>query len=811
MSIKKSLQSSMAIVASIPIVIFTILAIVVAYNNYINVTKEAIRSTAENYQKGFEAQLNTQIVELEAIANNNEIITNLVKKYNNPEMDLLADSATGASMHALLSQTSNAFGNHVTYSVFDMEGNLVYSSNYSLVGGYSHYVEDMSATLEKTQVNSSITLNGMSNAIHIMTPVSVKDKYYVGVMVASVDADYFGSFISKGDNTFLLDNASNSLFGIEIQNADARKEAVTHLRLYTGDSSELTGTILIRKGLAFEMYGYSIMPEYHWVYLVQQNTAMYQSLSRSIPILMIAVLAFFMIFTIIVSSKLAKKYSTPIYLLKEKMLQASNGDLNVHCQIDSNDEFGELSEHFNDMMEIISTNYSELTTTKEQLEQSQAQLEENYTQIKTLAFTDTLTGLANRVAFMTQAHEIFNQAGNFVNRAILFIDLDNFKNVNDTLGHDYGDLLLKQIAKKLSSYMSEDDLLARTGGDEFLVLKKQVESNEELDQFAAELTTIVHHPFDLDGEIVHVSMSVGVAVFPQNGLTVNELIKNADIAMYSAKMAGKNSYRFFDSSMEDELNRKNEIEDILHHAIENREVYLMYQPQCDIKSGRITGCEALMRLRNGYLGQISPAEFIPIAEECGAINELGTWALEQACGFNKQLLDAGLGPLTVSVNISTEQLKSPGFVDLVLDILERTQLEPKYLELEVTESVLMQSFDTNINFIDKLREHGIRIALDDFGTGYSSFNYLTQMPIDTLKIDKSFVDNISTNTKDCYIAETIISLAHKLNISVVAEGVEATDQLHILEANACDIMQGYLFSKPLLDEGYRNIVEISQS
>lgn len=811
MSIKKSLQSSMVMVASIPIIIFAILSIVIALNNYQNVSKEAVKATAENYQKGFEAQLNTQIVELEAIANNNEIINLLLKKYNDPTVDLIADSASRATIHSILEQASNSFGNHVIYSVFDMEGNLTYSSNDTLIGEYSHYVEDMSATLDNTQVNSTITLNGVSNALHIMTPITVKDKYYVGVMVASVDPEYFGSFISEDSNTYLLDNASNSLLGIEYTNEQVKREAVSHLRQYSGNPAELCGAILVRNGFSIELYGYSIMPEYHWIYLVRQNMDIYQSLIRSIPLLMIVVLSIFLVITIIISSKLAKKYCNPIFNLKEKMLQASKGDLNVHCEIESNDEFGELSEHFNDMMQIIANNYKELNTTKEQLEQSQEELKENYSQIKQLAYTDTLTGLANRVSFMTQAHAIFHQSGSFIKRAILFIDLDNFKNVNDTLGHDYGDLLLQQIAVKLSSYMSEDDILARTGGDEFLVLRNQVTSTDDLDQFAANLITIVNHPFDLKGETVHVSMSVGVAIFPQNGLTVNELIKNADIAMYSAKSAGKSGYQFFNSSMEDEVNHKNDIEEILRNAIQNREVYLMYQPQCNMATGRITGCEALMRLRNGYLGQIPPSEFIPIAEESGIINELGAWAMEQACGFNKQLLDAGYGPLTISVNVSIEQLKNPGFISQIKEILERTKLPPEYLEIEVTESILMQSFEKNITLIQELRTLGIRIALDDFGTGYSSFNYLTQMPIDTLKMDKSFVDNISTNSKDCYVAETIISLAHKLNITVVAEGVEASDQLRILQKNSCDILQGYLFSKPLPDEHYRNLLEINHN
>lgn len=810
MSIKKSLQSSMVVVASIPVFIFAIFTVLIVFQNYLNISRESAKDIAFNYQQGFSALLNTQRVEAESLSKNSELVTIMLKKYNNPDTDLFSDTTSQDSIHHLLEQASNNFSHHVVYSVYDMNGYLTYSSDSSLIGSYSHYVEDISPTMEHTQINSSMKLNNMENAIHILTPITVKDTYYIGTIVASMDAVYFEDFLSEQDNTYLLDTASNSLLGLSFNNSDIKREAITCLINNEDSETNLVGTIQLHHHFKREIYGYSIIPEYHWIYIVEQDMRVYNSLLQSIPLLMVGVVIFLLIITIISSSRLSKSYCNPIYDLKDKMLQASQGNLNVHCEIQSKDEFGELSQHFNDMMQIIANNYDELNDTKQQLEHSQEELQTNYAQIEKLAYTDTLTGLANRVAFMTRANELFNQTGGFIMRAILFIDLDNFKNVNDTLGHDYGDLLLQQIAEKLSTLMSEDDLFARTGGDEFLVLRNQVSSQDELDQFASQLIAIAQHPFQLDDEVVHVSMSIGVAIFPQNGLTINELIKNADIAMYSAKQAGKSGYCFFNSSMEDEVNHKNELEEILRNAIQNRELYLVYQPQCDISTGQITGCEALMRLRNGYLGQISPAEFIPIAEESGIIHELGAWALEHACDFNKQLLDAGYGPITMSVNVSLIQLKSPDFVQRVVEILDRTKLPPQYLELEVTESVLMQSMEQNIELINQLRSLGIRIALDDFGTGYSSFNYLTQIPIDTLKMDKSFVDNISTDSKDCYVAETIISLAHKLNISVVAEGVEESDQLRILKENSCDILQGYLFSKPIPDEHYRNLLEINQ-
>ena len=354
--------------------------------------------------------------------------------------------------------------------------------------------------------------------------------------------------------------------------------------------------------------------------------------------------------------------------------------------------------------------------------------------------------------------------------------------------------------------MSENDFLARTGGDEFLVLCNHVASKEDLRPFAEKLISIVKHPFNLNGEIAHVSMSVGIAVYPENGKTDSDLVKNADIAMYSAKTSGKNAYRYFEQAMESEVNRKNMIEDALAHAIENEAIYMMYQPQFDMKTGHIFGCEALMRLKDPHLGEIPPSEFIPVAEDNGFINALGEWALRTACAYNQQLIFKGIGPLTVSVNISVEQLKGPDFPHLVSEILSDTGMHAKYLELDVTESILTKNYEHNIQVIQKLREMGIRIALDDFGTGYSSFNYLTRMPIDTLKMDKSFVDHIGIDSKDNYVAQAIIELAHKLQISVTAEGIETREQLKILKDNFCDMIQGYIFSRPLLPDDYRELV-----
>ncbi|HPU63794.1 MAG TPA: bifunctional diguanylate cyclase/phosphodiesterase, partial [Mobilitalea sp.] len=389
---------------------------------------------------------------------------------------------------------------------------------------------------------------------------------------------------------------------------------------------------------------------------------------------------------------------------------------------------------------------------------------------------------------------------------IFFIDLDNFKTINDTLGHEYGDSLLIHTAKILTS-IGDNGMLARTGGDEFLVFKENISSKNDAINYASNIIERFREPIDLDGETVYISLSIGIAIYPDNGLSPNTLIKNADIAMYKSKEAGKNRYTLFDSSMEDELNRNISIIEVLRNAIDNNEIYVQYQPQYELKTNSIIGFEALMRIRSDRLGPLSPDEFIPVAEESGLIIELSNWLIKEVCKFNKKLIDHGVPPKFVSVNISSVQINHPGFVESLSEILEETGLPPEYLVLEITESTLVSSITDATKLLNDLQKMGLKISLDDFGTGYSSLNYLTRMPINTLKIDKSFIDHICTSKKDAHIAELIISLAHNLQIKVVAEGVENEDQLALLREKKCDYVQGYVFAPPLHPEQLEDLIK----
>lgn len=804
MSIKSSLRMSLILMASLPLVFMTILTYMLSYNKYLELAKNSAEDLASTYGKGFYAQLNVQIAEAEGIAQSSNVQNLLLENYNG--LALGTDSAYYAPVQEIMNNTSGYMNSSVNFYLYDVNGYFVSSSesdnNY---GDWSEYMSTSVTDITATTIMKSSNINKDANSIDVVTPVYVKGKI-VGLVRANIASTYFGAFIPDNGQAFIMTSSGDYLFSSTGLSNDKSLEEAAY-KLFSSENATAKGYLYTDSSTIKSIYGYYIIDDLNWIYLINQNGKRFQEILTTLPIVLIITLAIITFIAIWISQILAHKYTDPIISLRNNMAEAAAGNLDLTSDIKSNDEFGDLSDKFNTMMSIISNNYKELEQSKKALEASELELKKNYAHIEQLAYHDGLTGLYNRVAFMKYAHEVFHNDGSTLNRhAIFFIDLDNFKNVNDTLGHDYGDLLLKQVSKELESYISDDDILARTGGDEFLILKTKFATNQELEQYAKHLVSIVNSPFNLDGEIAHISMSLGIAIFPSNGLTISELIKNADIAMYSAKSAGKNNYRFFSSYMEDDFNRRNDLADILAHVIERNEVYLQYQPQANVSDGKITGFEALMRIESDLVGFISPSEFIPIAEENGLINQLGEWALYEACNFNQALIRSGFGPLKVSVNVSTMQLKDDHLISIIQSIPEKTGMSLEYLEIEITESVLMNSLEHNLMLINQFKDLGISIALDDFGTGYSSFNYLTQIPIDTLKIDKSFIDGICSNEKDKCIADSIISLAHKMNISVVAEGVEDLDQLQILRDQFCDTLQGYLFSKPLKSNDFIDLL-----
>lgn len=792
MSIQKSLRLSLVLMACLPLIFLTIFTYNLSYKKYMDLATQSTVELAKNYGMGFQSQLNSQIAEVEGLANGTNIQNLVLENYNG--VTLGNDSPYYTNVTDLFATASDYAGNNVNYYLYDVNGYYITSSDNTNTDDWQEHMAIPVEDIPETKILQCSPLDEIES-IDVVSPIIIKSQI-VGLIRANITSRYFGSFIPEDGSAFIMTNDGGYLFTSTGLTGQRELETQAFNCLNGADNAKDYGHL---KASSFKnIYGFCKLSDSNWLYLIKQQGTQYQQILATLPITMSITLIIILMIAIWVSRILSAKYTEPIFTLRDNMTDASSGNLDVKCDVASDDEFGDLSRMFNSMMDIISNNYKELSASKAALEVSEQELKKNYAHIEQLAYHDGLTGLYNRVAFMKYAYKIFHDASVGASKhAIFFIDLDNFKNINDTLGHDYGDLLLKDVSDRMLSCIASDDILARNGGDEFLILKNRFDTVDDLENFASQLVNVVHHPFILNDETAVVSMSVGIAVFPNNGLTVSELIKNADIAMYNAKNSGKNSYRFFDSYMEDDVNRKNDLADILSHVIDKNEIYLQYQPQVNVESGQVTGYEALMRIESELVGFISPAEFIPIAEETGIINILGEWALIEACNFNQVLIKSGFGPLRVSVNVSTTQLKDDHLIDIIKSIPEKTGMDLKHLEIEITESVLMNSFEHNLKLINQMKELGCSIALDDFGTGYSSFNYLTQIPIDTLKIDKSFIDGICSNEKDRCIADSIIDLAHKMDISVVAEGVEDNEQLQILQNQFCDTLQGYLFSKPL--------------
>ncbi len=419
-------------------------------------------------------------------------------------------------------------------------------------------------------------------------------------------------------------------------------------------------------------------------------------------------------------------------------------------------------------------------------------------QIHYQANFDTLTGLPNRSLFQDRLNLALPSMSRTDRKlALMFIDLDGFKLVNDTLGHDIGDLLLKKTAKRLGTCVREGDTVARLGGDEFTILMPNLLDPRHAPIVSQRVLDALAKPFHLKGNEAFISASIGITIFPDDASETEELLKNADAAMYRAKEQGKANFQFFTPDLNAVVQERMVLKKGLAKALENGEFELHYQPKLEIKSGRITGVEALMRWNNPDLGMVSPIKFIPVMEETGQVVEMGEWAIRIACLQHREWRQAGLPRIRIAVNLSPRQLRDSSFVPIVESVLRETGVEPVGLELEIIESLLMSDSGDALKALDKLHEMGIHMAMDDFGTGYSSLSYLKRFPIDTIKIDRTFVSDITTSPDDAEIIRTIISMGHTLNRKVIAEGVETDQQLSMLRDYRCDEIQGYFFSRPL--------------
>lgn len=426
-----------------------------------------------------------------------------------------------------------------------------------------------------------------------------------------------------------------------------------------------------------------------------------------------------------------------------------------------------------------------------------------------LAEHDFLTDLPNRLLLNDRIMQALNSASRRNDKlALLFLDIDHFKKINDTLGHAVGDKLLIEFSKKLQVCLRATDTISRQGGDEFVVLLPEISGTFAAAEIAEKLIAATKTSFDIDFHKLHISVSIGIAIYPDDGTTADMLTKNADAAMYHAKNVGRNNYQFFTAAMTQRVIELLALENNLRKAVQNNELILFYQPKISITTKEIIGVEALLRWQHPEWGLITPDRFILIAEDIGLIKSIGNWVLREACRQNRAWQDIGLAKIPIAVNLSVVELRQPNFVQDVTRVLLQSGMAPNHLELEVTESIAIQEYSEVINWLQKLKEMGVRLSIDDFGKGYSSLSYLKRLNIDTIKIDKSFIHNIGIDSNDAAIVTAIISMSHSLGLSVIAVGVETKQQLDFLTEHHCDEIQGYYFGRPIPANEFEEMLRV---
>ena len=418
-----------------------------------------------------------------------------------------------------------------------------------------------------------------------------------------------------------------------------------------------------------------------------------------------------------------------------------------------------------------------------------------------MAYYDILTGLPNRTLFTDRLNSAVSYA--YRNKemiAVMFLDLDNFKVINDILGHSVGDQLLQGVAERLIGCLRENDTIARLGGDEFILLAKQINNEDDVVKITEKIREVLKLSFNFDGNELHTTTSIGVSIYPHDGKDSQTLLRNADTALYRAKAQGRDNYQLYTASMNAKTSERLVLENRIYKALAQEEFVIYYQPQVDLVSGEIFGMEALLRWQHPEFGMVYPTEFIPILEDVGLIAPVGEWVLKTACRQNKIWQDAGFPAMRIAINMSPKQFQQQDLVEMVDRVLRETNFSPKRLDIEITENAIIKDIDATATSFRRLKELGVQISIDDFATGYSSLSYLKKFPVNNLKIDQSFIRDITNNSDDVAIVRAIITLAHNFKLKTIAEGVETVEQLEFLRSLKCDAVQGYVVSHPLTAE-----------
>ncbi len=629
------------------------------------------------------------------------------------------------------------------------------------------------ADILSKNITASLTFNDPQSALETMNSLSVKSDI-LAAYILRPDATIFTRYIASKVQT---DKLPFEQLGAA-PSADSCRSVLEQLKLNSNRFLQLNDQVSLVTPIRLD--GQEIGTVVLFADMRELRARLLGTLLASALILLFAALGAYLL-----SIRLQGIISEPIMHLSDTMRMVSeNKDFSLRVTKTGNDEIGTLYDGFNEMLQEIEERDLVLCQRQEHLQQ--------------LAHFDTLTRLPNRVLF----HDRLLQAMNLALRtdqviAVMFLDLDRFKDINDTLGHRIGDLLLQQVADRMSLVLRDCDTIARLGGDEFTIFTQNIMHADNACLVAEKLLDLFEIPYDLEGQQVYVTCSIGIALFPADAGTMDDLLMHADIAMYHAKADGKNTYRLYNREMKQQSSDRVVLLADLHKALELQQLYLQYQPKFDAVTGCLVGVEALLRWHHPERGLIPPVKFIPMAEESGSIVAITDWVLKTACIQAKQWHDAGYGMISVAVNLSACSLKRNNLQSQIRETLELTGLPPGLLELELTESMLIEYDKQAEETLRELKKLGVKISIDDFGTGYSSLSYLHRFPISALKIDRSFVWNMHRSDNDMAIVVAIIAMGNSLKLQVVAEGVETEEQLASLIKCGCTIIQGYLTGKPV--------------
>ena len=752
--------------------------------------------------------------------------------------------------------------------------------------------------------------------INITVPVYSKEGKVIGAVCRAMSNRVFGNFreeikVTQRGYIYIIDEDFNIITHSQKDKEGKKLESITLRKLISEymQNGETNGSYTYSINNRQRYVTFYCDKDTGWTICIEESIADMQKQAIVGSMFIVVTLIALIVMITIVSRGIVKQIVTPIDILIETMGRVAEGDLSSYCTYDANNEFGELSKHYNKMIRKLEESREALTAIEERykialeaidqviweyhikekkfvatdnwkkiigekidgdyktehidemLEQVVDQRyigdmrkkvtqclegkikdfthdiwikkldkkycllckghaivndegnvekligiltditnnKKNEERMRKLTFYDELTGCLNKSTFIEAVDNFIRDSKEGKTGVLLFVDLDDFKKVNDALSHDTGDKVLNYIGKKMLEILPQDALIGRFGGDEFVIFKSLGSGIDEVHEMIYDLFSLFQGKVKMEHTNIHLTCSIGIALYPNDGEDSGMLLKNADTAMYKVKETGKNSYSFYTKAMSQQLDRKLLVEEAVREAVGNGSFYLQYQPVVELEHEKTIGCEALIRLCDQELGFISPGEFIPIAEETDLIIETGDWVLENALTTLKMLHNKGYTDFTMNINVSSVQIREEKFVEKLSHVIQKIGVLPQCVKLEVTETVLMEDVEKSIELFNRVKSLGIKIALDDFGTGYSSLNYLRSIPFDVLKIDKSFVDEITTSKVLSEIVDSIINMAHALDILVVAEGVENEMQLEVLRNKGCDYIQGYYFSKPLYE------------